>query len=267
MKTIDAVSALCICIAPWLAAQQPATSAHDGQLTAAAQPAAQSAVDENPAAAALAPTPSQVTPAQSTPDESTPPQTRLLLKRDTEVKLRLEQELSSTTSKKGDEVRLTLVDDVVADGHIVVPRGTVLKSKVTRARPANESDDCTEINPGYVEFGMPKLTLANGTQAALDYETAEIRKYDDDRLSPGNVGAIVLGAPLWIPEAVIVGAVYGVIVLTHPQEFFNHKSTSPPSGCHGKLEDQTLEKGKLYTYYVLRNVRLPAAAFAAAAQE
>jgi hypothetical protein len=108
----------------------------------------------------------------------------------------------------------------------------------------------------------PKLVLANGKQAALDYETAENRKYDDDRLSLGNVGAIVLGAPLWIPEAVIVGVIYGGIVLTHPQDFFNHKSTPPPGGCHDKLEDQTLEKGKLYTYYVLRNVKLPAAAFA-----
>jgi hypothetical protein len=121
-----------------------------------------------------------------------------------------------------------------------------------------------------IEFSTPKLVFADGSRATLDGRTAKERKEDVDRLTPGEVAIAVIASPIWVPlvalDFAVGGTVLAVDFISHPQDFANQKAV-PPGGCHDKFEDQTLEKGKIYTYYVLRNVRLPAATFAAAAQE
>jgi hypothetical protein len=276
MKNINVVSALCISIscisiAPWLAAQQPPTPVQDNQPTA--QQAGQTAESETPVPPQQTPTPAEATPPQPTSVQTAPAETAqptktsLLLKRDTEVRLELAQELSSTKSKKGDEVRFTIVDDVVAEGRVVVPRGTVLKSKVTHATPAHVNDNCTALSSGVIEFSTPKLVFADGSRATLDGRTAKERKEDVDRLTPGEVAIAVIASPIWVPlvalEFAVGGTVLAVDFISHPQDFANQKAV-PPDGCHDKLEDKTLGQGKVYTYYVVRDINLPASAFAVA---
>lgn len=187
-----------------------------------------------------------------------------MLKRDTEVKLILDQQLSSTSSKVGDEMSLTVAEDVVADGRVIVPRGTVLRSTVTHAKPAHENANCTVMSSGVIDFDTPKLLLANGKQVRLDYENQKSRKEDDSRVTPGEVGTLVLASPILIPVVASQYVLLGGFMLFHPQPFLHRQAAAPPCACHDKLENYTFEKGKAFTYFVLRDVTLPAAGFPSA---
>lgn len=46
------------------------------------------------------------------------------------VKLRLATELSSSKSRPGDEIRFTVVDDIISEGRLVLPKGTTVIARV-----------------------------------------------------------------------------------------------------------------------------------------
>jgi len=231
MKITIVSFAICLCLATWLGAQEPGAPAASDQ--------------------GAAPATHNAGPAGS----------RLVLKRDTEVKLILGRQLSSTSSQVGDDVSFTVAEDVAADGRVLVPRGAVLKSTVTHAKPAHENANCRVLSSGVIDFSMPKLVLADGKQVQLDYEDQKGRDADDARVTAGDVAALVLVSPILVPLAAFEAVADGGFVLAHPQLLFHQAPTAPPGGCHDQLEDHTLEKGKILTYYVLRDVSLRAEDF------
>jgi hypothetical protein len=234
MKTANASLAICICIVPLLAAQQTIVPDSASQTAPAAAQTAESTAQAPASAHSL-----------------------VRFKRDTEVKLRLEQELSSKTSK--------VVDDVIAGGRVIVPRGTMLKSEVKHAKPAYEGSDCRFRSTGWLDFNAPRLLLANGKQVRLDSEAKKERSSDDSRLTAGDVGAIVLASPILVPALAINYLAQGVFMLDHPKLMRSHEITpAPPGVCHDKLEDVTLEKGRIMSYYVYRDIFLHGNSFKAA---
>lgn len=227
MKTLSAL--LTLCIVPWLSAQQTPTPSGENVPLPLSQSAA-------------------------------PARLKLILKRDTPVKVRLNQQLSSDTSKVGDEVSFTVTEDVVVGDRVVTKRGTLLNSTVTHAKPARASSDCARMSSGKLDFSTPELVLTNGKPVRLDYVTS------DSRFGAKDVVTWVVMSPIAVPAYAALYAYLGVfyiaVTITHPAELFPHKlGPAPPGGCHAKLEDHTFEKDKAMIYYVRHDVTLRASDF------
>ncbi|HVU48421.1 MAG TPA: hypothetical protein VHD85_19985 [Terracidiphilus sp.] len=127
-------AALCIVLAPLLAAQQTAGTA--------ATP-----LGGKPASA-----PQSVT-----------------LARGQEVYLVLLEDISSATAIKGQRVRMAVAEDVIVDGKIVIPKGEMVEGKVSHLTKAISGK-----RNGYVRVRPLDLTLNGGVQLKLsDYPPGE----------------------------------------------------------------------------------------------
>ncbi len=105
--------------------------------------------------------PVQITPAQPITSQAEAPKT-LKLVRDTEIKLRMAQSLSSKSAVMGERVELAVVNDVVVDGLVVVPKDTrVLGTvKVGKKREKIENSHDLLIEIDYIAMSGKHIKLA-----------------------------------------------------------------------------------------------------------
>lgn len=78
--------------------------------------------------------------------------TSIRLEKDTEIHLRLDQDVSSASVREGDRVRYVVVDDVRVNGVIVIPAGAAAYQKVTLVQPAKNGPTCSDVQNGW--FGL-----------------------------------------------------------------------------------------------------------------
>lgn len=116
----------------------------------------------------------------------------------TEVQLVLEESLSSQTATKGQKFLLTVEQDVLVQGHVAIPKGSLASGLVVRAEPNG-----TFGRPGVLQLRIQSLTL-EGRRIPLFYSTLARGKERD--------GSAVLLTALFGP----VGMMKRGIVVTLP---------------------------------------------------
>ncbi len=90
------------------------------------------------------------------------------LAKNTPVRVKLVKSLSSATAHVGDAVELEVLDDVVVQGVVVLPKGSKENGVIAEAEPKKRFG-----HGGKLAFSVTSLRLANGEQAPLrTYEEA-----------------------------------------------------------------------------------------------
>jgi hypothetical protein len=86
---------------------------------------------------------------------------KLVLKEGTEVSLRFAQDLGSKTAVEGDPVTLTLAEDLIVDGAVVVRAGANAVGEVTNAKKAGMMGKGGELNIrlDHLNTGANKIKL------------------------------------------------------------------------------------------------------------
>jgi hypothetical protein len=142
-------SMLCLILCPLLVAQQVAA----------------------PAQTADAPQSTKPVPATASPSRTVRIENGAL------VALRPEQSISSADARAGDKVRFTLVNDLVADGVLIVPAGTSFYSTITSAHPKDAD------HYGRLSFSFTEPDLGHGKRLRLIDELSKEQKdiRDDER--------------------------------------------------------------------------------------
>ena len=113
-------------------------------------------------------------PAVAAPSAPPPPNTLL---DGTAVKLRLAENLSSEKNKTGDQVPFEVVDEVVVDGVVVVPKGAQAIATVTNASPKKSMG-----RGGKLDVNVDSMRLVDG-------EKVQLRAVQENK-GGGHVGAM-----------------------------------------------------------------------------
>jgi hypothetical protein len=189
--------------------------------------------DSPPAQTSTQPTPPQQTsppsPAPATAAKEPTPAPALNgfgLEDGTPVKLRLTRNLSSATDKKDDKVDFEVVEDVIVDGIVVIPRGGIAWATITEAQPKRRMG-----RGGKLDVNIDTVRLKDG-------EKVPLRAVKENK-GGGHVGAMT-GA------MVATGIVFFPAA---PLFLF----------MHGK--DINIPKGTEITAYVMGNIPLAKAKF------
>ena len=95
----------------------------------------------------------------------------------TTVKLRLAENISSETSKTGDQIPFEVIDEVLVQGVVVIPKGTPALATVTDAEPKRRMG-----RGGKLDVNVDSVRLADG-------EKAQLRAVKDTK-GGGHVGAM-----------------------------------------------------------------------------
>ena len=157
---------------------------------------------------------------------------QFILQDGTPVKLRLSRNVSSAEAHEGESVDFEVLDDVAANGMVVIPKGSVAIATVTEAQPKRRMG-----RAGKLEIVLDYVRLA-------DTEKAAIRAVKDAKGGSHTVG-------------MTVGIVATGLLLFPAAPFFLF--------IHGK--DITVPKGAEVTGYINGDVRLEAAKFATGTPE
>jgi len=186
--------------------------------------------DSSAAQTSTQPTPPQQTsPASATATKEPTPAPALNgfgLEDGTPVKLRLTRNLSSATDKKDDRVDFEVVEDVIVDGIVVIPRGGIAWATITEAQPKRRMG-----RGGKLDVNIDTARLKDG-------EKIPLRAVKENK-GGGHVGAMT-GA------MVATGIVFFPAA---PLFLF----------MHGK--DINIPKGTEITAYVMGNIPLTKAKF------
>ena len=178
--------------------------------------------EQNPPSAPAQATASQPAP---TPTSSDTAKTLLpgqfILQDSTPVKLRLNRNVSSADAHEGDSVDFEVLEDVAANGIVVIPKGSVAIGTVTEAQPKRRMG-----RAGKLEIVLDYVRLADTEKAAV----RAVKEAKGGSHTVGMTAGIVATGLLFFPAA----------------PFFLF--------IHGK--DITVPKGAEVTAYVNGDVRL-----------
>lgn len=144
------------------------------------------------------------------------------LKAGAKFRTRMNEEISSKTSKVGDTFTVTVVDPMYSEGgELVIPNGSIINGKVMQVTPAKRGGDPGMIDVEFVSVKLPnnKTYLINGTLTDL---SAEAKSDDEGQVSGdkmkhrkivfiggGAAGGALLGAIVGGGKATAIGAIIG----------------------------------------------------------
>jgi hypothetical protein len=134
------------------------------------------ALAQQQAVAPVSTAPPQSASAQDNATPSAPPPPNTLLD-GTTVKLRLAENISSETSKTGDQVPFEVIEEVTVQGVVVIPKGAQALATVTDAEPKKRMG-----RGGKLDVNVDSVRLADG-------EKAQLRAAKDNK-GGGHVGAM-----------------------------------------------------------------------------
>lgn len=123
-------------------------------------------------------------------------QTQTIIPEGTKVKVRLEQQLSSSTADEGQIVQFTVVDNVVVNDQTVVPQGANVSGTVVQAVPKRRMG-----RTGKLDFSIEKITASDGGFIPVRY-TMMKKEGGNTSVSTGLITAGV--AVLFWPAAPFV---------------------------------------------------------------
>jgi hypothetical protein len=152
--------------------------------------------------------------------------TEVVIPQDMRVELRLMEGLSTVTDHKGYVVHLEVASDLVADGIVVVPAGTPITVKLTRAGSR-------------IEFSDPKL-MVDGRKVRLS-ELNSQQRGELGAETGAAIGMVIFAAPL-IAIQLPISAGYALV--------HRMRTADKPS------EYVFMDKGETFTYYVRDRMRV-----------
>jgi len=161
------------------------------------------------------------TEAQPAVQSTKPAPIGFVLEDGTPVKLRLSRNLSSATDKKGDQVDFEVLDDVMVDSVVVVPRGAIALATITEAEHKKSMG-----RGGKLDVNIDSVRLRDGERVAL--------RASQENKAGGHVGAMT-------------GAMVGTAIVFFP-------AAPLFLFIHGK--DMNIPKGTEITAYVNGNAQL-----------
>lgn len=126
----------------------------DQQATSSSNNAAPAATDSQSAANANQPA--------NVPTQTPAP---IVVPRGTAIEVVLDQSLSSKTSSEGQSFSATVVDPVVVDGQVVIPKGAHARGTVTSVKPAGRFKGASELGLAlrHVEINGKRYEIAAST--------------------------------------------------------------------------------------------------------
>ena len=160
-------AALFLCFCTLLVAQQPSAEAVNSDASQTSMPAP--ATTTSPSLAKL-----------------------VTIPKDTAIKYRLLDAISSATYKRGDVIRCLVAEDVIVNGITVLPRGTIVPAIITKSQSAipGKRDGGLDFRPANIEMGKNfRLRI-----------TDDVPKSPEERKENGKEALkLVATAPLWVP--------------------------------------------------------------------
>lgn len=144
----------------------------------------------------------------------------------TEVRLVLEESLSSQTATKGQKFSLTVEQDVLVQGHVVIPKGSTASGLVVRAEPNG-----TFGRPGVLQLRIQSLML-EGRRVPLFYSSLARGKERD--------GSAVLLTALFGPvgmmkRGIVVTVPAGTELVAYIDEAFDVAIATPVDTAHAGI--------------------------------
>lgn len=136
----------------------------------------------------------------------------------TEVQLVLTETLSSQTAAKGQTFSLTVEQDVLVQGHVVIPKGSSASGLVVRAEPNG-----TFGKPGELQLRIQSLTL-DGRRIPLFYSSLARGK---DRDGSAVVLTALFGPVGIMKRGMVVTVPAGTRLLAYVDEAFDTAGASP----------------------------------------
>jgi hypothetical protein len=125
-----------------------------------------------------------------------------------EMQVRLNTSVTSASASVGQPVQGDVVNDVVADGHVVIPAGSQVTGSVTAVKPAKHFG-----GQAMIAVGFSSVTLPDGGTVPVEGHMAAYAKKDTAKDTGTIVGSTVGGAVLGrIIGKDTKGAVAGAVV-------------------------------------------------------
>jgi hypothetical protein len=156
---------------------------------------------------------------------SAPNTTRFVLEDGTPIKLVLAQTVSSSDASVGQTVSFEVVEDVLVDGIVVVPKGSTAWATVTAAEHKK-----TMGRGGKLDMNIDKVRLADGSKTLL----SATKNAKGGGHQGAMTGAIVVTSLLLWPAAPF-------FLLIHGKDITIPKGTAITAFVQG---DDTLDRGK-----------------------
>lgn len=106
------------------------------------------------------------------------PEGHAYIPKDTVLNLELETEITSKKAKVGDDVPLVMMDNLIINDVVVIPKGTRVNAKVTKATGAGLFG-----RAGKLEFMIDSVNALNGVKIPLEYTTKREAGSDDGAIA------------------------------------------------------------------------------------
>jgi hypothetical protein len=124
------------------------------------------------------------------------------------LNIRLTEGLSSDTSKSGDKFEATLDEDVVADGRVVAPRGSVVTGKVVNSDQGGRVEGRAGISLTLTEIQTRTASYPIRTNT-LTFTAESSKKQDATKIGAGAGIGAVIGAIAGGGKGAAIGAAVG----------------------------------------------------------
>jgi PEGA domain len=146
--------------------------------------------------------------------------TAFMLEDGTPIKLRLSQTVSSADAHVNDHVEFEVLEDVLVDGVVVIPKGGTALGTVTEAVPKRRM-----ARGGKLEIVMDSVRLVDGQKAAL-------RAVKDGK-GGGHTAGMTIGI---VAAAVVFWPAAPLFLLMHGKDITFPKGTDVPTFINGDMK-------------------------------
>jgi PEGA domain len=146
--------------------------------------------------------------------------TAFVLEDGTPIKLRLSQTVSSADAHVNDRVEFEVLEDVLVNGVVVIPKGASALGTVTEAMPKRRM-----ARGGKLEIIMDSVRLVDGQKAAL-------RAVKDGK-GGGHTGGMTVGI---VAAAIVFWPAAPLFLLMHGKDITFPKGTDVPTFVNGDMK-------------------------------
>ena len=119
---------------------------------------------------------------------STIPKDHVYIPRETILNAELTREITSKTAHVGDVVPLKLSENIIVNDVVVIPAGTAMNAKVTKATSSGMFG-----RAGKLEFTIDSIKSLNGVDVPLQYTTLKEAGSDDGAIAVVAVVSVIGG--------------------------------------------------------------------------
>jgi hypothetical protein len=197
----------------------------DQQATSSGSSAAPAATDAQSAANQAANAPAQ---APAPPPAPTPAPAPIVVPRGTAIEVVLDQSLSSKTSTEGQSFSATVVDPVVVDGQVVIPKHAHARGTVTSVKSAGRFKGASELG-----LALRHIEI-NGQRYEIAASTPELSKKGKGKrtgalIGGGAGGGALIGGLAGGGKGALIGGLIGAGAGTGGAAFTGNRDVTLPA--------------------------------------